>query len=127
MSSLTQRKEAEIEWLTEGRNFKYEGVVFSLSKRQSKEILAVSSYTSYIRPENTSEKEGKEKIERSKQVGDYLSKESKMFGRLWSEKEKEFFFCYDYHTGAVALASEIDGRFEWFKPNKTEQGSGGNG
>ena len=72
--SLPEDIEAGIGWLTEGKTFQFEDVVFFLDRSSSNAVLNVDSYSSCIHFENIQESEAREKIDRSKKVGDYLLK-----------------------------------------------------
>ena len=104
-----QRYELAIELFKERKDgLLYEGVLF-INKGNS---LEVNSYSDW-EPKRTTEIMAKEKIERSKQIICHLSSNSNEFKEIESAVPKEFIFCYDYHTGAVMLASERNGKFEW--------------
>ncbi len=107
--------EAGIGWLSEGKTFAFEGVVFLLDLSSSEPILNVNSYSSHIHLENIQVSEAKEKIDRSKKVGDHLAESFPAFAKIWNSIEKRFEFCFDYKVGAVSVASEQWGSFQWHK------------
>ena len=107
--------EAGIEWLKEGKTFPFDGVVFLIDRSSSTPILNVDSYSAFIHLENVQESEAREKIDSSKKVGDYLAESFPAFSVVWNSMEKRFGFCYDYGTGAVMVASEQGGSFQWHK------------
>ena len=86
----------------------YEGVLFI----NTGSSIEVNSYSDW-EPEKTTEQMAREKIERSKQVMRHLSNNSEEFNKIESTLPKEYVFSYDYHTGAVMLASEVKGVFNW--------------
>jgi len=98
-----------VELFLEGHSLVYEGVVFSKDKDRA---LNIQSYTDW-EPENTTIEMAKEKIRRAKVVLGDLSEKSPEFRRVASSLPHEHYFCYDYGNGAVALATEIAGLFEW--------------
>ena len=113
--SLPEDIEAGIGWLTEGKTFQFEDVVFFLDRSSSNAVLNVDSYSSCIHFENIQESEAREKIDRSKKVGDYLAESFPTFSEIWHSMEKRFGFCYDYGTGAAMVASEQGESFQWHK------------
>lgn len=77
--------------------------------------MTVNSYSDW-HLDRTTEVMARAKIERSKDVLIVLSRSSQEFREIESELPKEFVFCCDYHAGAVMLAREIDGEFQWHRP-----------
>jgi hypothetical protein len=84
-------------------------VVFSKDKDRA---LQIFSYTEW-EPENSTAEMAKEKIQQAKSVLADLSEKSPEFGRVASSLPHEHYFCYEYGMGAVALAKEVAGQFEW--------------
>lgn len=107
--------EAGIEWLKEGGTFPFESVVFFVDRSSTPPVLNVDSYSACIHLENIHEKEAKEKIDRSKKVGEYLAASYPAFTEIWISLPRRFSFCYDYGKGAVLVASEEKGTFQWHK------------
>lgn len=107
--------EVGIELLIDGKTFAFEDVVFFIDRASEPPTLQVNSYSACIHLENVNEQEAKEKIERSKKVGDHLSASYPAFSEIWNSMRKRFEFCYEYGTGAVLIASEEEGAFRWHK------------
>lgn len=115
VDSSPEQIETGIACLSEGRSFAFEGVVFFVDRAAPSKRLNIDSYSNFIHLDNVTQDEAKEKIERSKKVGLHLAESFPAFSEIWATLPHKYGFCYDYGTGAVLVASEIDGDFTWLK------------
>jgi hypothetical protein len=109
----TQRAEVGIEQLRNGESLSYQNVVFCWDQRDRENELLVLSYSDCLRLENVKPEEAEKKIKRSKKIAQELVATSPAFREVWQSAVKRFQFCFDYHTGAVMLAEEVDGEIVW--------------
>ncbi len=109
IDSLSGRRfEIALEIFLEGNSINYKGIVFYKDSK----FLHVSSYSDYLL-ENTTEAMAHEKIKYSKVILKEFEDTIPEFKAAVSGLAKQFAFCYDYHTGAVAIATEINNVFKW--------------
>lgn len=104
-----QRLKVAVELFLEGHSLVYDGVVF---RKDESQALRINSYAEWG-PESSTPAMAKQKIQRAKTVLADLSDKSPEFARVASELPHEHYFCYDYGTGAFALAKEVAGVFVW--------------
>ncbi|MDO9262474.1 MAG: hypothetical protein Q7U02_00810 [Desulfosalsimonadaceae bacterium] len=103
------RFQIALELFLEGKSsFTYKGIVF----HKDSEWLYVNSYSDYL-IENTTREMGIEKIAYSKEVLNEVLESVPKFKNAVSNLKWEYAFCYDYHTGAVAIAIQKDDEIEW--------------
>ena len=103
------RFQIALELFLEGKTpFNYKGIVF----HKDSEWLHINSYSDYLL-ENTTREMGIEKIEYSKEVLNEVVESVPEFKNAVSNLKREYTFCYDYHTGALAIAIEKNGEIEW--------------
>ena len=103
-----QRLKAAVELFLEGQTLARDGVVFSRDGR----ALNVYSYSAW-EPENTTPEHAQERIAHARAVLATLMSLSPEFRAVAESLRIEHSFCHDYGKGAVVLATEVDGRFEW--------------
>jgi hypothetical protein len=104
-----KRYELAMELFSEGKDsLLYKGVLFI----RSEQLLQIQSYSDF-NLENTTRKMALDKIPYSKSVMNELMEGSKEFKETVTGLVPEFTFCYDYHTGAVAVATEENGSIKW--------------
>ena len=104
-----------IDNLRQGQGITYESVHFWRDITTQPSILHISSYSEYIHLENVTPVEGKEKIDRSRQVAEELANKNDLFAKMWKHDKKVFHFCYDYGNGGIEVAEEINGQLKWKK------------
>lgn len=106
-----QRKALGIDLFTlHKESLTYAGVNFSLNQSGN---LSVSSFSEHLQIENTDQSEAIEKISRSKMVMEELKQTYPTFAAAISLFPTRYEFCLDYGSGAVLVASEVEGVFEW--------------
>ncbi len=103
-----RRFQIALEIFLEGDSISYKEIVFFKDSKS----LHIDSYSDY-QLENITESMAREKIEFSKVVLKEFEDSVPEFKSAVSGLVKEFAFCYDYHTGAVAIATEKNNVFEW--------------
>ena len=104
-----KRFDVALELFIEGKSsITYRGIVFYREKNK----LSVNSYSDFLL-ENTTRDMAIEKIEYSKIILDEMMKSVPQFSANVEGLEKEYAFCYDYQTGAVALAVESNSKIKW--------------
>lgn len=108
-NSSSQRTEVAIEQFLAGGLLEYEGVRFS---RHGGTSLDVSCFSSCA-PELSTPAQALKEIDRAKAVLDQLAARSASFRAAIASLAREFYFCYNYGNGSVALAKEVNGRLEW--------------
>ena len=106
-----ERLDLAIERFLAGDSLQFHGVVF---RNGPSEAITVESYSGWS-PEQTSEAYAVAQIERSKQVLLALKQASPRFARATSQRHTEFVCCYNYGTGSVALAREVNGVLQWIR------------
>jgi hypothetical protein len=108
-----QRMELGVEQLINGDSLSYHNVVFCWDKPKDPNELLVLSYSDCLHLGNVQRDEAKEKIDRSKAVAQELGLKSVAFRNMWQSARKQFQFCFDYCTGAIKLAEEVEGEVVW--------------
>lgn len=103
-----------IEQFNFGHPVIYNGVLFSLNRN----TLEVNSYSDFSDPSRITDEMAKSGIVRSKQVMAALLEIHPEFSALVSAKNKVFYYCCDYRTGAVAVAIEVENEFKWLLHEK---------
>ena len=104
------RNEIAFENFESGESIVFEGVRLQVLPNG---VLEVNSYSDYTNPSQVRSQMAKEGIVRSKQVLGKLCEIHPEYKPIVEPANKEYFYCCDYHTGAVALAKEITGEVEW--------------
>jgi len=107
--SSPQRAEIAIEQFLGGGLVEFEGVQFS---RHGGRTLEVSCFSSWA-PELSTPAQAMMEIDRAKAVLDQLASRNASFRLAIEALPREFSYCYNYGTGFIALAKEVNGRFEW--------------
>ena len=107
--SSPQRTEVAIEQFLAGGLLEYEGIRFS---RHGGTVLDVSCF-SRSAPEFSTPAAARKEIDRAKAVLDQLASRNASFRVAIECLPREFHYCYNYANGSVALAKEVNGRFEW--------------
>ena len=87
----------------------YRGVVFY---KEADRALQINSYSGW-EPNRTTEAHAKETISDAKSVLADLAERSSQFREVAARLPHEHFFCHDYGQGAIALAKELGGKFQW--------------
>lgn len=105
-----RRNEIAFESFSSGESVIFEGVLLQVL---SNGVLVVNSYSNYTNPSHVSSQMAKEAIARSKQVLNKLCEAHPQYRSIVESANKEYFYCCDYHTGAVTLAKEASGKFKW--------------
>lgn len=105
-----RRNEIAFENFESGVSVVFEGVRLQVL---SNGVLEINSYSDYTNPSQVSSQMAREGIARSKQVLNKLCEVHPKYKPIVEPANKEYFYCCDYHTGAVALAKEVLGEFEW--------------
>ena len=104
-----KRFEIALELFVEGKSsITYKGIVFY----KERDKLSINSYSDFLL-ENTTKDMALEKIEYSKNILDEIINSVPQFKAHVENSEKEYTFCYDYQTGAVALAFESNSKIKW--------------
>jgi len=108
-----KRYELAMELFREQKDgLKYENIYF-LNKGHTLEVVSFSKW----QLDSVTKDMAKEQIARSKTVMQQLSELNPEFKQIEASCKKEYLFCYDYHTGGIMLANEINGVFEWHYKN----------
>jgi len=105
-----RRNEIAFESFESGESIVFEGVRLQVL---SNGVLEVNSYSDYTNPSQVSSQMAREGISRSKKVLGKLCEVHPKYNPIIEPANKEYYYCCDYHTGAVALAREISGEFKW--------------
>ena len=109
-----QRLAVAIERFLAGDTIENHGVTFS---RYGGRSLTVNCFSDWA-PERSTPEHAKEKIARAKSVLEALKTQAVSFQASASVLPHEYWFCYNYGQGSIALAKEVDGHFEWlYSPN----------
>jgi hypothetical protein len=103
------RFELGIQMFLEGQSVVYHEVLFWMD---GVKVLHINSYSDW-NIENTTQEMAKEKISRSKSILAALSEKSPEFSEVANRLPHEYYFCFDYGQGAVALAKEVNSAFTW--------------
>ena len=104
------RLEVAIELFVAGQDsLVYEGVVLWKDKNRALEVFSYSEFA----PENTTPEMARKKIQRAKLVLANLCAKNLVLKEIASNLPHEHYCCWDYGKGAIALAKEIGGVFEW--------------
>jgi hypothetical protein len=109
--SSPQRTEVVVEQFLAGGLLEYEGVQFS---RHSGTTLEVSCFSNGA-PEFSTPTQAVKAIARAKAVLEQLVNLNSSFRVAIESLPHQFYYCYNYGNGSVALAKESSGRFEWLK------------
>jgi hypothetical protein len=109
--STPQRTALAIERFLAGDLLEYEGIRFSRCGGARLEVSCLSG----LALELTTPAQAVEGIERAKSVVADLVKRNESFRGSIKSLPREFYFCYDYGKGSIAIAKEIDGHFEWLR------------
>ena len=108
-----QRLALAIERFRDGEMLEYCDVTFSKYGGGSLEVSCFSDWA----PERSTPDHAKVKIARAKAVLEDLKSQVAAFGECVESLPHEYYFCYDYGKGSIALAKEINGQFEWLAVN----------
>jgi hypothetical protein len=109
--SSPERTSIALERFIAGDSLAFEGVLFS---RYGGTRLEVSCFSAWS-PELTTPAQATAGIARAKLVLDDLASRLPAFRDGIENLPREFYYCYDYGKGSVALAKEVDGTFEWLQ------------
>mgnify|MGYP001027560596 CR=1 FL=1 len=107
-----RRLEIALEGFESGSSIVYENVRFQIT---SAGTLEVNSYSTFSNPSQINSEMAAEGIDRAKNVLAALCESHPDYRPIIEGTTKEYYFCCDYHTGAVALAKEVQGTYQWLK------------
>jgi len=107
----TNRFISALELFEEGHSFLYRQTSFYIEEN----LLYINYYSEYNHLENITEDIAKDGIKKSKIICEEIKNFSNKFHQLIKNKDIIYEYCYDYHTGAVAVAKERNNKFEWLK------------
>ncbi|MFA4829476.1 MAG: hypothetical protein WC855_12980 [Thermodesulfovibrionales bacterium] len=113
-NTTANRFDLGIQLFLEGQPISFEEVLFW---KEDEKVLHVDSYSEW-EPQNTTPEIAKEKITRSKTILAELSEKSSEFAKVAKGLPHEYYFCYDYGKGSVALAKEVNSQFTWLEIGK---------
>ena len=109
--SSPQRTEVVVEQFLAGGLLEYDGVQFSRHRGTTLDVSCFSNGS----PEFSTPAQAVNEIARAKAVLDQLASRNSSFRVAIESLPREFYYCYNYGNGSVALAKEANGRFEWLK------------
>jgi hypothetical protein len=104
-----QRLALAIERFLVGETIVYCDVSFCKFRNSSLQVCCFSDWA----PERCTPDHASVKIDRAKAVLEDLKCQIASFRESVESLPVEYFFCYDPGKGAVVLAKEINGQFEW--------------
>ena len=110
-NTTPSRFELGIQIFLEGKPISFNDVRFWKEDGKS---IHIDSYSEWD-IENSTREMAKEKITRSKAVLADLSGKSPEFERVIRTLPHQYYFCFDYGNGSVALAKEVNGEFTWLR------------